>query len=393
VFNGADFVKKALASILEQTYSNVDAIVVNDGSRDGGETRGAVLSMIDQAPTRIKYIEKENGGVSTALNRGILEARSDLIGWLSHDDLFLPRKIEMQLAFWRKLDTKDAIIISDYGHIDSEGRHLHDIKLDNRKLRLSSIYPVLGGCVNGCTILAPRELMQAHPFDEQYRHVQDYRLWWELCRKVGFYHLPEVTVHQRLHPGQDSRKPDALTEGNRLWIDIVSDTSGPERLQLHKSSYEFYKNMAAWLSQTPYVEAKAHADFLASKSAYESSVSIVTLSPGEQAYAEYVPQENFTTRLRNSQSEYVLFSWDVAPPPEASLRRWLTMAQVDGMLLSIAGDGRQEILEGPAAMLRIRSARHVLVNRHAVIADLEDEIGLGALLQRWSERLPLHVTA
>ena len=67
VYNGADFLRECIDSALAQTYENIEIIVINDGSCDNGKTEEIALSYGD----KIRYIYKENGGVSTALNLGI----------------------------------------------------------------------------------------------------------------------------------------------------------------------------------------------------------------------------------------------------------------------------------------------------------------------------------
>ncbi|MBO5570669.1 MAG: glycosyltransferase, partial [Clostridia bacterium] len=67
VYNGANFLREAIDSALGQTYPNIEILVVNDGSDDGGETESIALSYGNQ----IRYFRKENGGVATALNFGI----------------------------------------------------------------------------------------------------------------------------------------------------------------------------------------------------------------------------------------------------------------------------------------------------------------------------------
>ena len=67
MYNGADFLKFAIESAINQTYKNIEIIVINDGSNDGGATADVAKTFAN----RIIYFEKENGGVSTALNLGI----------------------------------------------------------------------------------------------------------------------------------------------------------------------------------------------------------------------------------------------------------------------------------------------------------------------------------
>ena len=67
VYNGSDYMAEAIDSALAQTYNNTEVIVVNDGSNDGGKTREIAFSYED----KIRYFEKENGGVASALNFGI----------------------------------------------------------------------------------------------------------------------------------------------------------------------------------------------------------------------------------------------------------------------------------------------------------------------------------
>ncbi len=94
VYNGANYLREAIESALGQTYPDVEVIVVNDGSNDGGKTRDVALSF----GNRIRYLEKTNGGVATALNLGVREMRGELFAWLSHDDVYYPEKIARQVA-------------------------------------------------------------------------------------------------------------------------------------------------------------------------------------------------------------------------------------------------------------------------------------------------------
>ena len=82
VFNGENYLKDAIDSAINQTYSNCEIIVVNDGSSDATE------KIAKSYGKKIRYYKKENGGVSTALNLGLEKMTGDYFSWLSHDDLY-----------------------------------------------------------------------------------------------------------------------------------------------------------------------------------------------------------------------------------------------------------------------------------------------------------------
>ena len=107
VYNGANYLREAIDSALSQTYSNIEIIVVNDGSNDKGETRNIALSYGD----KIRYFEKENGGVSSALNLGIREMTGEYFSWLSHDDSYKPQKIENSIRYLSTFENRDRLIV------------------------------------------------------------------------------------------------------------------------------------------------------------------------------------------------------------------------------------------------------------------------------------------
>jgi glycosyltransferase involved in cell wall biosynthesis len=90
VFNGEAFLSEAIESVLAQTWSPVELIVVDDGSTD----RSADIARAHP----VTYVRQENAGVAAARNRGLAEAGGDLISFLDQDDVWLPEKLERQVA-------------------------------------------------------------------------------------------------------------------------------------------------------------------------------------------------------------------------------------------------------------------------------------------------------
>jgi glycosyltransferase involved in cell wall biosynthesis len=105
VYNGSNYVHEAIDSALAQTYPNVEVLVINDGSTDGGKSREVALNY----GNKIRYFEKENGGVSSALNFGIHEMKGEYFSWLSHDDIVTPDYVSTQIKCIQKENTEAAI--------------------------------------------------------------------------------------------------------------------------------------------------------------------------------------------------------------------------------------------------------------------------------------------
>ena len=93
VFNGQDTLLDAVDSVLAQTYKDLELIIVNDGSTD--RTSYILDTLIDP---RVNVISTSNQGVSTARNTALLQSKGDFISFIDSDDVWLPQKIEQQVA-------------------------------------------------------------------------------------------------------------------------------------------------------------------------------------------------------------------------------------------------------------------------------------------------------
>jgi glycosyltransferase involved in cell wall biosynthesis len=202
VYNGSDYLSQAIDSALNQTYTNIEVIVVNDGSNDEGASDKIALSY----GNAIKYYFKENGGVSSALNLGICKMTGEYFSWLSHDDIYMPDKIEKQVKRLRELDFADVIIYSGYRAINKKSKVKNDF------------YPILsdpeyffydlfcGWPVHGCTVLIPKICFsKVGLFNESNKTAQDYEMWFRLL-KAGYQFIlvPEALIKFRVHSAQAS---------------------------------------------------------------------------------------------------------------------------------------------------------------------------------------------
>lgn len=200
VYNGSDYVAKAIESAINQTYRNLEIIVVNDGSKDNGLTKEAVLPFLKDE--RVKYIEKPNGGVSSVLNYGIEHFSGDFFVWLSHDDVFDPRSIELRIQKWEKLGCNNKIIVSTKTkYIDKDGNKKFRVAANSKDV--NNIYDILSSTINGCSLLIPREAIKGHSFIQGMVYMQDYYLWAELINEgVRIRVVNKKVTFNRIHDKQ-----------------------------------------------------------------------------------------------------------------------------------------------------------------------------------------------
>lgn len=223
VYNGSNFIKTAIDSAINQTYDNKEILVINDGSTDNGKTERIALSY----GNKIRYIKKENGGVASALNLGIKEAKGEYISWLSHDDIYKPYKLQKQIDILSKIEDKNTILFSDVELIDEDGDIFYTThyaaNIGKDKL-CQGIYPVIKGAVNGCSTLISKECFEkVGTFNENLKTTNDYEMWIRLFSEFKSYLIEEPLIQYRVHKNQDTNKsPYFIEESNNLWIDIIN---------------------------------------------------------------------------------------------------------------------------------------------------------------------------
>ncbi len=238
VYNGSNYLAEAIDSALAQTYDNIEIIVVNDGSKDDGATEKVALSY----GNKIRYIAKENGGVSSALNRGIAEMRGEYFSWLSHDDLYTPEKIEKQVSL---IETEKDIILCSGSLMDSDGNFMtHHTKTINKKLRGYELFKeyMHGYALNGLGFLIPKTAFEkAGLFDESMRYLQDLDLWLRIMwYDFRFVCHSDMLVVSRVHIAQQTNTISELFHVDRAKL-AVNHCEGLKRLQ-SEEKVELLKN-------------------------------------------------------------------------------------------------------------------------------------------------------
>jgi len=199
VYNGTNYLREAIASVLAQTYTDYEVLVIDDGSTDG------TWELIQSYGERVRGFRKPNGGVSTALNLGLEEMRGQWFAWLSHDDLWLPEKLEKQVAFL-EANPQFKACYTDYFEIDAQGNQLREVETPWYP-RSQSMRVLFGRMyIGGCTMMVDRACFdRVGLFNENLRTTQDVEMWFRILRCYEIGGLPEKLTQERNFPGQGSR--------------------------------------------------------------------------------------------------------------------------------------------------------------------------------------------
>lgn len=278
VYNGANYMREAIDSALAQTYDNIEVVVVNDGSRDNGETDRIAQTYGD----KIRYFSKENGGCASALNLGIEKMQGEYFSWLSHDDRYLPEKIAHQVEVLRGLNDRDTIIFGGYELINEKSARTGTVRPDSilpaEKLNIP-LLPLLRGLVHGCTLLIPRKHFDAVGlFDINLPSTQDYALWFDMFRVAPLHFDPEILVQSRVHPDQGTHRIEKhIEECNALWSGFLNKLTSEEMSAMGGSSHGFLSDQAKFLANTPYKVAEALA--VEMKRDAEANIKISVIIP------------------------------------------------------------------------------------------------------------------
>lgn len=258
VYNGDNYINEAIDSVLAQTYKNYEIIVVDDGSTD--KTR----KVVEKYKGKIKYFYKQNGGVASALNYGISKMTGEYFAWLSHDDLYLPDKLEIQVNCMRSLINKKTILFSNFDLMDFNYKifsHFDCLKDTTTKELCIGYYPVVKGCINGCTILINKDCFsEVGLFDEKLRTSQDYDMWLRLFKKYPSYSISKTLVKYRIHPKQDTNSNvNTPIEGNRFWNYLVENLKEKEIISWDKNPFEVYMALSIQMNNSGFLNASKMA--------------------------------------------------------------------------------------------------------------------------------------
>lgn len=221
-FNGENYLSDAIQSVLNQKGPKFEVLVVDDGSHEPERIQAICQSFGDD---RVRYFYKPNGGVASALNFGLKNAKAEIFCWLSHDDLFSKNRLKIQWSHWSTLTSKKTLIFGNFNVFGPEAEFKGIVRFDDLAISQSPVEVVSRGLINGCTVMARvSDIAAAGYFDEELLATQDYDMWLKLAAGgVDFVHVPQVLCHTRVHALQGSKTQTGVMQENQvLWAKIAT---------------------------------------------------------------------------------------------------------------------------------------------------------------------------
>lgn len=196
-YNSGRFILDAINSVLTQTYSDWEIVLINDGSTDDTEK---IIDKVINSDNRIRYFRNgKNMGFISSLNKGLKLSRGELIARLDSDDIWLDRrKLEKQVNYLSK--HVDAVLIGTWGHrIDQVSKKIANIKYPSSDKDIRN-YIMIENCFLHSSVVFRKDLiLRVGGYDEEFKSAEDYALWLKIGKSGKMHNLPDYMVGYRMN--------------------------------------------------------------------------------------------------------------------------------------------------------------------------------------------------
>jgi glycosyltransferase involved in cell wall biosynthesis len=228
VYNARRYLAEAVESVLAQSFGDFELIALDDGSTDRS---ASVLHQYAARDPRVRVVSRENRGLVATLNEMIAMARGDLLARLDADDVAMPERFAVQVAYLR--DHPDIICIGTrVRFIDEAGRFLHEghPAMDHDQIQELALK-------GQCPLAHTSVMMRRDPvaavggYRDEMEHAEDTDLWLRLGEVGRIVNLPDALVKYRLH---DRSKCEVFMADQARFMKLASDQACDRRGIAHR---------------------------------------------------------------------------------------------------------------------------------------------------------------
>lgn len=191
VYNSSEYIEDAIRSILKQTYSNWELIIINDGSTD--DTFIKINKIKDN---RIKiFSDSQNKGIATRLNECIEASSGDYFARMDADDIMVPYRLEKQVNYLEK--HKDVNVVGSLAVIIDEKSEVIAKVIKNAPQSIQQVVKS-GGYFIHPTVMGHLDWFKKHKYDIEINRIEDFELWVRTFESSNFYILEDNMLFYRV---------------------------------------------------------------------------------------------------------------------------------------------------------------------------------------------------
>lgn len=232
-YNYAHYLRETIDSVLVQTYSDIEIIVVDDGSKDGSE------DILAGYGDKVRTIFQQNQGVSAARNNGVAACEGEFVAFLDADDAWLPTKVEKQVERFRD-DKNLGLVHVGVDEIDADGNSLvHRLEGVEGKVCTTLLMlkreGVLGG---GSGMMVRRDVFdEIGGFDLRLSTSADWDLAYRVSEKYSVGFVPEILLKYRVHNSNMHANVGVMEHDMMLAFEKAFGTKDAEILGVRRAAY------------------------------------------------------------------------------------------------------------------------------------------------------------
>jgi glycosyltransferase EpsE len=204
VYNSSSYMEYAIQSILDQTYTNFEFLIMDDGSLDESLT---ILQRYEKKDPRIRvYKNKTNCGLTASLNKLIKKTHGDFIARMDSDDISIKTRLEKQVRYFQT-DSNLDILGTFAEDIDKNSHVTRKRKMPVKDREIKRMLPVINPLNHPSVMFKKSIISKIGYYNEKFRTTQDYDLWFRAAAAgLRFYNIPEFLIQYRVDNNYMTKK-------------------------------------------------------------------------------------------------------------------------------------------------------------------------------------------
>ena len=221
-YNHENFVQDSIQSVIDQTYQNIELIIIDDGSKDGSvEKIKEMIPACQERFVRFEFRHRPNKGLSATLNEALEWCEGIYFSALASDDIVLKNKIDIQTKHMEE-NPKTTAVFGSANYIDENNNIKILAKLKQQEYFFDKIF------LNECQFYAPTQLMRKSILDEVGGYdpdilVEDWYMWLKMAERGSVYCLSDTFANYRIHSNNTTKNAKFIYENNMKTLSFYKD--------------------------------------------------------------------------------------------------------------------------------------------------------------------------